>query len=299
MAPTPKKMPKEATALSLAIDQAAAELDQVGDHDAPLHKVPPNWTEVRELVEQARQILFPEHGTTVDTDHALPVVLGEWAARLLELAATERHGSCNEAIRDPRACASCCHWGEEIAIRTVRALPQLRALLLVDLKAALDADPAAQGPLEIFLCYPGFYAITSYRIARILWAEGARLLARLVSELAHTKTGIDIHPGAQIDAGFFIDHGTGVVVGETAVIGKSVRLYQGVTLGALSIQKGRRTRPGVKRHPTLEDDVIVYANATILGGDTIVGQGAVVGGNCWITTSVQPGTVVTTKDLES
>ncbi len=167
--------------------------------------------------------------------------------------------------------------------------------------AAYDSDPAATGIDEIVACYPGLYAIAVYRVAHHLLGLGAEVLPRMLTEHAHSRTGIDIHPGATIGESFFIDHGTGIVIGETSTIGDRVRIYQGVTLGALSIRdRGRQDKPDdkpdakatSKRHPTIEDDAIIYANATILGGKTVIGQGAVVGGNAWITYSVPPRTRV-------
>jgi serine O-acetyltransferase len=172
----------------------------------------------------------------------------------------------------------------------VAELPAVYDALLEDARATHDGDPAAASVDEVIAAYPGFYATACYRVAHVLHRHGVPLLPRLVTEYAHRETGIDIHPGATIGRAFAVDHGTGVVVGETAVLGDRVRLYQGVTLGALAVAKHlART----KRHPTLEDDVVVYANATILGGDTVVGAGSVVGGNVWLTRSVPPGSVVT------
>src|SRR5262249_53869114 len=169
-------------------------------------------------------------------------------------------------------------------------LPELRSQVRLDLRAAYEGDPAASGVDEILFSYPGTYAVTVYRIAHALLAEGAVLVPRMMTGLAHRRTGIDIHPGARIGASFFIDHGTGVVIGETTTIGDRVRVYQGVTLGALSVPQGEgRPEPGKRRHPTIEDDVVIYANATILGGDTVIGRGAVIGGNAFITASVEPG----------
>ncbi|MBE2185835.1 MAG: serine acetyltransferase [Rhodothermales bacterium] len=170
------------------------------------------------------------------------------------------------------------------------ALPDVRRLLLADATATFAGDPAARSVDEVILAYPGFLATALYRVAHELYVRHADLLARLLTEYGHRQTGIDLHPGATVGEAFAIDHGTGVVVGETAVIGDRVRLYQGVTLGALSVEK---TLAGVQRHPTLEDDVVVYANATILGGETVVGAGSVIGGNVWLTESVAPGSVVT------
>jgi serine O-acetyltransferase len=163
-----------------------------------------------------------------------------------------------------------------------------------DVQAAFEGDPAAKGYHEIIFCYPGLEAITIYRIAHEVLLLGIPLIPRMMTEYAHSKTGIDIHPGARIGTSFFIDHGTGVVIGETCDIGTNVKLYQGVTLGALSFPRdaaGNIIR-GMKRHPTLEDDVVVYANATILGGDTVIGNHAVIGSSVWLTHSVAPHTVV-------
>ena len=161
--------------------------------------------------------------------------------------------------------------------------------LLLDIDAFVHGDPAALSSFEVIRSYPGFYAIYIYRIAHILHMEGVPLVPRILSEYAHSRTGIDIHPAAFIGKSFFIDHGTGVVIGETTHIGDHVKIYQGVTLGALSIDK---KMAGINRHPTVQDDVIIYSGATILGGETVVGSGSVIGGNVWITSSVPPGTKV-------
>jgi serine O-acetyltransferase len=174
------------------------------------------------------------------------------------------------------------------------ALPQVRSLLDTDVRAAYNGDPAAHSVDEILLCYPGAQAVIHYRLAHELHKLGASMIARIVAELAHSETGIDIHPGAQIGSGFFIDHGTGVVIGETAIIGEHVRIYQAVTLGAKRFNVGENgmLEKGAPRHPILEDDVIVYAGATILGRVTI-GKGSSIGGNVWLTRSVPPGSVIT------
>lgn len=186
----------------------------------------------------------------------------------------------------------------ELAGRTTRAflarLPEVRRLLLADVRAAYEGDPAAHSHDEIILAYPGLLAITSHRLAHELYRLEVPLLPRIVSEEAHSRTGIDIHPGARIGESFFIDHGTGVVIGETCVIGDRVRIYQGVTLGAKSFPLDEHGRPikGIDRHPVVEDDVIVYSGATILGRVTI-GRGTVIGGNVWLTRSVPAGSAVT------
>ncbi len=169
-------------------------------------------------------------------------------------------------------------------------LPAIHDALVMDAQATFDADPAATSLDEVILAYPGFYALACHRFAHALWTRQVPLLPRLVSETAHRVTGIDIHPGASLGRAIAIDHGTGIVIGETSVIGDRVRLYQGVTLGALSVRKAlARTR----RHPTIEHDVVIYANATILGGETVVGHSSVIGGNVWLTHSVPPHSVVT------
>lgn len=185
---------------------------------------------------------------------------------------------------------SCDHSNEKnIADHFFRKLPQVYDELLLDIDAFVDGDPAAMSVFEVIRSYPGFYAIFIYRIAHHLYTQGVPLIPRILSEYAHSKTGIDIHPAAMIGKSFFIDHGTGVVIGETSKIGNNVKIYQGVTLGALSIDK---KLAGIKRHPTVEDNVIIYSGATILGGETVIGNGSIVGGNVWLTTSVPSGTKV-------
>lgn len=182
----------------------------------------------------------------------------------------------------------------------LRRLPHVQALLAMDAEAAYEGDPAASSREETIACYPGVLAITYYRLAHELHRLGAPLVPRMITELAHSQTGIDIHPGAEIGERFFIDHGTGVVIGETAIIGRRVRMYQGVTLGALSFPADERGNPlkGQPRHPIVEDDVILYAGATILGRVTI-GRGSVVGGGVWLTRSVPPGTQLSMNRLEA
>jgi serine O-acetyltransferase len=176
--------------------------------------------------------------------------------------------------------------GEDVVLALFRDIPELRRLIDADVRAAYDGDPAAKNVEEIVFSYPALEALIAYRIAHRLFRAGVPMIPRILTEHAHSRTGIDINPGAQIGERFFIDHGTGVVIGETSIIGNGVKLYQGVTLGALSVVN--RDEQG-KRHPTLEDDVTIYAGATILGGETVIGAGAVVGGNVWLTKSVAPG----------
>ncbi|MBQ8286213.1 MAG: serine acetyltransferase [Thermoguttaceae bacterium] len=184
--------------------------------------------------------------------------------------------------------------GDEKAAAFLAKIPEIREKLEKDVEAAIKGDPACKSTAEVVFCYPGFEAITTHRIARALWELEVPLIPRIMSELAHSRTGVDIHPGAKIGEYFFIDHGTGVVIGETCEIGDWVKIYQGVTLGALSFprdEKGELVR-GTKRHPTLENGVVVYANATILGGDVVIGRDSVVGSNVWLTKSIAPRSTI-------
>ena len=178
---------------------------------------------------------------------------------------------------------------DDIRTRFFAAIPAIHHDLMQDASAFASFDPAARGPMEVILAYPGFYAITVYRLSHVLFEMDIPILPRIISEYAHGKTGIDIHPGATIGKRFYIDHGTGVVIGETTHIGNNVKIYQGVTLGALYVGENMKN---VKRHPTLEDNVIVYSGSTILGGDTVIGHDTVIGGNVWLTESVPPCSTV-------
>ena len=187
---------------------------------------------------------------------------------------------------------------KKIADDFVATLPEVKRLVATDVQAAYEGDPAATSPMEVVMAYPGLYAVTIHRLAHELYRLGVPIIPRIMSELAHSKTGIDIHPGATIGERFFIDHGTGVVVGETTVIGRNVKLYQGVTLGALSFDKDPVTGAlvkGVKRHPNVEDNVVIYAGATILGGNTTIGHDSEIGGNVWLKDSVPPNSRVYNK----
>ena len=187
--------------------------------------------------------------------------------------------------------------GRQICLEFFRSIPRVRATVQTDLQAAFDGDPAATSKDEIIFSYPGLFAITVYRLAHELHQLKVPMIPRMMTEHAHSVTGIDIHPGASIGDYFFIDHGTGIVIGETTVIGKNVKVYQGVTLGGLSTRGGQSLR-GKKRHPTIEDNVTIYANASILGGDTVIGADSVIGSNAFITHSIAPSTTVTIKNQE-
>lgn len=267
--------PAAESSLSSALPAGFADLIEA---DRAAYELPPQLPAVAEAVIHAfLALLFPHYtqvsdGLTRTVDHD--------AQRLVRLL--------DEALALPTV-------GEEKRRQVVRdvvaALPDIRAALLVDAVATAAGDPAASGVDEVILAYPGFFATAVYRLAHQLWTAQVPLLPRVLGEIAHRATGIDIHPGASIGAAFAIDHGTGVVVGETCQIGDRVRLYQGVTLGALVVEKSMQS----KRHPTVEDDVIIYSGATILGGDTVIGAGARIGGNVWLTRSVPPGSFIATS----
>jgi len=274
-------------------DPEAAEMQHIGSYELP------SEAGVERVVELARELLFPGYaGPDVPrTDRS--DVLNLVKERLVELRVAlhkqvyraNHHKRQQQLGGNELECADCTHKAEVITEKFLAHLPELRAQVRLDLRAAYESDPAATGIDEILFCYPGTYAITVYRIAHALHREGGVVIPRMMTELAHRRTGIDIHPGAEIGASFFIDHGTGIVIGETTLIGNRVRIYQGVTLGALSVPQGEaRPEPGHRRHPTLEDDVVIYANATILGGQTVIGRGSVIGGNAFITASVPAGT---------
>jgi serine O-acetyltransferase len=212
-----------------------------------------------------------------------------------QIALAIRH----ECLRHGLPCTHCEERGQEDAIRFMRELARLRHALAKDVRAAYEGDPAAKSFDEIIFSYPGLFAVTVYRLAHQLVDQNVPLIPRIMTEYAHGQTGIDIHPGAHIGESFFIDHGTGVVIGESTEIGDRVRLYQGVTLGALSLPREQvDSLRRAKRHPTVQDDVIIYAQATILGGETVIGARSVIGGNVWITESVPPDTRVFLKKPE-
>jgi serine O-acetyltransferase len=254
-----------------------------------------------DVLERARRILYPGYfvGTRVD-DVNLGYYFGQEATAFFEAFSEQitlaiRH----ECLRYNRPCTLCEERGRAEAVAFMRRIAALRTLLGKDVRAAFEGDPAAKSYDEIIFSYPGLFAITVYRVAHRLFEQGVPLLPRMMTEHAHSLTGIDIHPGAHIGESFFIDHGTGVVIGETSDIGDRVRVYQGVTLGALSVPRNEVERlRDRKRHPTIEDDVIIYSGATILGGSTVIGARSVIGGNVWVTESVPPDTQVYLKKPE-
>lgn len=255
----------------------------------------PSAEDVVKVIRGARRLLFPGYfdGQVLDAnriEYAVGMEVTDLFETLSQLIALSIRHDCQ---RYQLVCTHCQERGQEEAVRFLEALPEIREVLTTDVQAAYDGDPAARTIDEVVISYPGALAVTVHRIAHQLWQQQVPLVPRMMSEYAHSITGIDIHPGATIGPSFFIDHGTGVVIGETTSIGKRVRLYQGVTLGALSLPKEEVNRlRGAKRHPTIEDDVTIYSGATVLGGRTVIGAGSVIGGNVWITQSVPPGTRV-------
>lgn len=250
------------------------------------------------IINDIRKLLFPAYfGTRQLTEDTVEYYVGDLLLTIeekiceqMQLAwryQRQKKGETEEKTEKP--CDSC--------IAFLKTLPNIQRLVSLDVQAAYDGDPAAADVDQIVFSYPGIFAISVYRVAHELYELGVPLIPRIMSEYAHGETGIEIHPGAKIGEYFFIDHGTGIVIGETVIIGDHVKIYQGVTLGALSTRGGQSLR-GKKRHPTLEDHVTIYSGASVLGGDTVIGKNAVIGGNAFITESVPPNTSVSMKKPE-
>lgn len=252
---------------------------------------PPDRLEVVKVIHDLEALLFPLAFRRERPDMADEALLSQALYRLRDqlLVALRFDRGTDEEIGDA---------ADEICDAFSARLPEIKRLLLLDVEALYEGDPAAKRREEVMVCYPGFRAITIFRIAHELYLLGAPLIPRIMTEYAHERTGIDIHPGATIGEYFFIDHGTGIVVGETTVIGDHVKLYQGVTLGAKSFELDEHGNPvkNIKRHPDIGNHVVIYANATILGGDTVIGDRCVIGGNTWLTKSVEAGSVVTYRE---
>ena len=262
----------------------------------------PSRDAIVQIIGELRQLLFPGYfGQLALTQENIRYHVGNLLDRLgKQLAEQVYHCLCYAEAERTGAGPPTMDRAADLAGHFLRRIPAIRQRLALDAQAAYDGDPAAKSIDEVIYCYPGFYAITVYRLAHELLAVGVPLMPRIMTEFAHSQTGTDIHPGATIGRGFFIDHATGVVIGETTRIGDGVKIYQGVTLGALSFPKDERGRviKGLQRHPTIEDEVTIYANATILGGQTVIGRGSTIGGNTFITESVPARTIVTQKAPE-
>ncbi len=264
------------------------------DEDNIVHKE----TLIR-LVEEIRRLLFPGF---FDDNKVRSEYLKFLVGERLEFIHGNLKTQIARALGNNEFCKDCertaiLKEADEIVYKFIGKIPQIREYLSTDIQAAFNGDPAAQNTDEIIFCYPGVFAITVYRIAHELHLLGVPMIPRIISEYAHSITGIDIHPGATIGKYFFIDHGTGVVIGETTIIGENVKIYQGVTLGGLSTRKGQQLK-GVKRHPTIGNNVTIYSGTSVLGGETTIGDGATIGGNAFITSSVEAGMKVSIKAPE-
>ena len=262
----------------------------------------PSRAAIEQVVDCLRAALFPTHFAGADlTDGSIDFFVGETLNEALStLSEQVRRGLLFDGDNAQLTDAELVHKAAVITATFASELPALRALIVSDLHAAFQGDPAAESLSEVLLCYPGTLAILLYRFAHALHLLGARLIARLIGDIAHYRTGVDIHPGASIGASFFIDHGSGVVIGGTSIVGERVRLYQSVTLGAkrFPADSDGKLIKGVPRHPIVEDDVVIYAGATILGRITI-GKGSTIGGNVWLTHSVPAGSNLTQAQMRS
>ena len=283
------------------VDQLVSTCDLDGSFDHVSPEPIPSRDAVIDIIERTRRIIYPGYFVRTRLDEVnLSYYFGQEVNGLFEILSEQLTLSIrHDCLRYGRPCTQCQDRGKQAAIRFLHDLVELRSMLGKDVRAAYEGDPAAKSFDEIIFSYPGLFAVTVYRIAHQLHEQGIPLIPRIMTEYAHSLTGIDIHPAAHIGEGFFIDHGTGVVVGETTRIGDRVRIYQGVTLGALSVARDSvDSLREIKRHPTVEDDVVIYANATILGGETFIGARTVIGGNVWLTKSVPPDTEVFLKKAE-
>ena len=283
-------------------------LDSTGEISKRLNRTPyiiskgdrrlPGRSATIEILRDLRRVMFPgffgdENITVIDTDY----FIGDCLTRIYVSLKNEVKTAFYYRDYDKMSLEEIERHAEEVCEKFFERLPQVQELLLKDVEAGFDGDPAAKSREDVVISYPGLFAVFVYRIAHEFYVQDVPLLPRIMTEYAHSRTGIDINSGATIGEYFFIDHGTGVVIGETTEIGSHVKLYQGVTLGALSTKKGQQLR-GKKRHPTIEDNVTVYSNASILGGETVVGEGAIVSGGAFVTSSVPPHTKVIVKNPE-
>ncbi len=277
------------------VEQIVCAVENKKCHHHIAYEPIPSRESVIAIVEGMRDILFPGYFSRNRLDQvSLRYSLGQSMSTLYDMLADQICRSIrHDCFRYDNVCVHCEDQGQAAALAFFQSVPAIQEMLTADVSASYDGDPAAKSYDEIIFSYPGIFAVMVYRVAHRLCELKVPLIPRIMTEYAHSITGIDIHPGAEIGKRFVIDHGTGLVIGETTEIGDNVRVYQGVTLGALSLPKdaGERLR-GKKRHPTIEDDVIIYSGATILGGDTVIGRRSVIGGNVWITESIPPDTKV-------
>jgi serine O-acetyltransferase len=270
---------------------------QLVSHDKPM----PSLEVLSEIVESLRGVIFPGYfGPSDHKPETMRYHIGATLDKVSRLLVEQiKRGFCFTCPKEAGIyCEECEQKSQKITTAFLLSIPEIRHILSTDVMAAYEGDPAAKTTGETIFCYPSIRALTNYRIAHRLHSHGAQLIPRIFTEMAHSETGIDIHPGAQIGEHFFIDHGTGVVIGETSIIGRNVRIYQGVTLGAKSFPLDEDGKPikDIPRHPIVEDDVVIYSGATILGRITI-GRGSVIGGNVWLTHDVPPESSVIHNDL--
>ncbi len=282
-------MKEEIRETAEALGRVTTEQIHCGAHTCP----PPDRQEIVKVIHELQALLFPMAFRREYPDMADETLLSRALYRLRDqLTAAMRFQNLDEEAA--RAAA------DRICAGFAKRLPEIKRLLLLDVEALYEGDPAASCREEVMITYPGFRAVSIFRLAHELYVLKAPLIPRIMTEYAHEKTGIDIHPGATVGEYFFIDHGTGIVIGETTTIGNHVKLYQGVTLGARSFELDENGNPvkNIKRHPDIGNHVVIYANATILGGDTVIGDNCVIGGNTWLTRSVEAGSVVTYREGE-
>ncbi len=282
------------TCVDSMIDKILDSYEEVGGINKNGNYTFPNRENVVEVLHDLQCLIFPgfKKAEDIDSDN-LRYMTGQRVNRIIAMLTKEIQKAMiyefsqqneNKMEQELRSALA-----EKTTLALIEEIPNLRRMINLDMMAMFNGDPAAKSSEEVIVSYPGLEAITVYRLAHFLFINGVPVIPRIMTEYVHGKTGIDIHPGATIGESFFIDHGTGIVIGETTVIGKNVKIYQGVTLGALSVKKELQDK---KRHPTIEDNVTIYANATILGGKTVIGEGCTIGGNTWVMQSVPPHTMV-------
>lgn len=277
------------------VDNILASYKEVGGINEAGIESFPNRENVVEVLHELQILVFPGYKNAEEINSEnIKYLTGQRVNKIISLLTKEIQKALiyKVSTSDPKnevKNSHCFGLAEKTALALIQEIPNIRRQIHLDVIAAFNGDPAAKSDEEVIVSYPGLDAIVVYRLAHFLFSCGVPVIPRIMSEYIHSRTGIDIHPGAQIGESFFIDHGTGVVIGETTIIGNNVKIYQGVTLGALSVKKQLQDK---KRHPTIEDDVTIYANATILGGRTVIGKGSIIGGNTWIVESVPENSTI-------
>lgn len=289
--------------IDMLIDGILDSYDRFGGINRSEGENFPNRQNVLTVLADLQSLIFPGFKIAEDiTPTNIRYITGTKVNNVIALLTKEIQKALvytlllNNGSKENVTKSSCFKLAEQTSIALLEEIPEIRRMLMLDVQAMVRGDPAAKSCEDVILSYPGLQAIEVYRIAHFLHQNGVPVIPRIMSEYIHSRTGIDINPGAKIGESFFIDHGTGIVIGETTVIGNNVKIYQGVTLGALSVKKELQNK---KRHPTIEDNVTIYAGATILGGETIIGRGSTIGGNTWITKSVPAGTLVTQDNSDN